>query len=61
MQANDNAPGDCAPGSEDPALFKMSNQHTELGQTRAEEPALTKLNDKHNTHDMPVRTRRTQP
>ena len=50
MQANDNAPGDCAPGSEDPALFKMSNQRTE-----------PKLNDKHNTHDMPVRTRRTQP
>ena len=33
----------------------MSNQHTKLGPARAEEPALTKLNDQHNTHAMPVR------
>ena len=35
----------------------MSNQHTKLGPARAEEPALTKLDDQHSTHAMPVRTR----
>ena len=60
MQANAKpaaAPGDGAPGSDDPALIKMSSQHTKRGQARAEEPAPTKLNDQHNTHAMPVRTR----
>ena len=60
MQANAKpaaAPGDGAPASEDPALKKMSNKHTKPGQARAEEPAPTKLNDQHNTHAMPVRTR----
>ena len=58
MQANAKpaaAPGDGAPASEDPALIKMSNQHTKLSQARSEEPAPTKLNDQHNTHPMPVR------
>ena len=58
MQANAKpaaAPGDGAPGAEDPALIKMSNQHTKLSQARSEEPAPTKLNDQHNTHPMPVR------
>ena len=48
MQANlkpTAAPGDGAPASEDPALIKMSNQHTKLSQARSEEPAPTKLND----------------
>ena len=57
MRANTKpaTPGDGAPGSECPALIKMSNQHTKLGQARAEEPAPTKLNDQHNTQAMPVR------
>ena len=58
MQANAKpaaAPGDGAPGSEDPALIKMSNQHLKLGPARPEEPAPTKLNDQRNTHPMPVR------
>ena len=58
MQANAKpaaAPGDGAPGTEDPALVKMSNQHTKLSQARTEEPAPTKLGDQHNTHAMPVR------
>ena len=58
MQANAKpaaAPGDGAPGAEEPALIKMSNQHTKLSQARSEEPAPTKLNDQHNTHPMPVR------
>ena len=55
MTANAAAPGDGAPGSEDPALIKMSNQHTKLSQARSEEPAPTKLNDQRNTHPMPVR------
>ena len=49
------APGDGAPGTEDPALTKMSNQHTKLSQARSEEPAPTTLNDQRNTHAMPVR------
>ena len=49
------APGDGAPGSGDPALIKMSNQHTKLSQARSEEPAPTTLNDQRNTHAMPVR------
>ena len=49
------APGDGAPGSEYPALIKMSNKHTKLSQARSEEPAPPKLNDQHNTHPMPVR------
>ena len=53
------APGDGAPGSEDPALIKMGNQQTKLSQARAEEPAPTRLNDQHVTHAMPVRTRAT--
>ena len=56
MQANAKpaaAPGD---GTEDPALIKMSSQHTKLGPARPEEPAPTKLDDQHNTHAMPVRT-----
>ena len=58
MQANAEpaaAPGDGAPGSEYPALIKMSNQHLKLGPARPEEPAPTKLDDQHNTHAMPVR------
>ena len=47
------APGDGAPGAEDPALIKkMNNQHTKLSQARSEEPAPTKLN---TTHPVPVR------
>ena len=49
------APGDGAPGTEDPVLIKMSNQHTKLSQARSEEPAPPKLNDQRNTHPMPVR------
>ena len=49
------APDDGAPGSGDPALIKMSYQHTKLSQARSEEPAPPKLNDQHNTHPMPVR------
>ena len=49
------APGDGAPDSEDPALIKMSNQHTKLSQARSEGPTPIKLNDQHNTHPMPVR------
>ena len=56
MAATAAAPGDGAPGSVDPALIKMSNQHTKLGQARSEEPAQTKLNDQHDTHGMPVRS-----
>ena len=52
MPANAAAPGNDAPGSEDP--IKMSNQHTKLGEARSEEPAPTKLNDQHDTHGMPV-------
>ena len=48
------APGDSAPGAEDPTLIKMSNQHTRLSQARSEEPAPPKLNDQRNTHPMPV-------
>ena len=48
------APGDGAPGTEDPALTKMSNQHTKLSQARSEEPTSTTLNDQ-DTHPMPVR------
>ena len=62
MQANAEpaaAPSDGAPSSEDPALIKMSNQHTKLGPARTEEPAPTKLDDQHNTQAMPVRTRTT--
>ena len=55
MPANAAVPGNDAPGSEDPAAIKMSNQHTKLGQARSEEPALAKLNDQDNTHAMPVR------
>ena len=60
MQANAKSaavPGDGAraPGTEDPVLIKMSNQHTKLSQARSEEPAPTKVNDQHNTHAMPVR------
>ena len=58
MQANAKpaaAPGDGAPGAEEPALIKMSNQHTKLSQARSEEPAPTTLNDQRNTHAMPVR------
>ena len=50
---------DGAPDSEYPALIEMSNQHTKLSQARAEEPAPIKLDDQHNTHTMPVRTRTT--
>ena len=49
------APSDGAPSSENPALIKMSNQHTKLGPARSEEPAPTTLNDQRNTHAMPVR------
>ena len=62
MQANAEpaaAPSDGAPSSEDPALIKMSNQHTKLGPARPEKPAPTKLDDQHNTQAMPVRTRTT--
>ena len=55
MPANAAAPGNDAPGSEDPAAVKMSNQHTKLGQARTEEPAPTKLADQDNTHAVPVR------
>ena len=54
MPANAAAPGNDAPGSEDPAAVKMSNQHTKLGQARSEEPAPTKLNEQDNTHAVPV-------
>ena len=47
--------GDGAKGSVDPAPIKMSNQHSKLGQARSEEPAPTKLNEKDNTHAVPVR------
>ena len=62
MQANSKpaaAPSDGAPSSENPALIKMSNQHTKLGPARSEEPAPTKLDNQHNTQAMPVRTRTT--
>ena len=49
------ARNDGEPGSDDPALIKMSNQHTKLGQARTEEPAPTKLNEQDNTHAVPVR------
>ena len=56
MPANAAAPGNDAPGAEDPAPIKMSNQHTKLGQARSEEPAPTKLNEhEDNTHAVPVR------
>ena len=58
MQANAKpaaTPGDGAPGSEEPAVIKMSNQQTKRGQARSEEPAPTTLNDQRNTHAMPVR------
>ena len=54
MATNAAAPSDGAPGSVDPALIKMSNQHTKLGQARSEEPAPTKLNEQDNTHAVPV-------
>ena len=54
MPANAAAPVDGAPGSVDPALIKMSNQHTKLGQARSEESAPTKLNEQDNTHAVPV-------
>ena len=54
MAANASAPGDGAPGSVDPALIKMSNQHSKLGQARSEESAPTKLNEQDNTHAVPV-------
>ena len=54
MPARAAAPGDGAPGSVDPALIKMSNQHTKLGQARSEESAPTKLNEQDNTHAVPV-------
>ena len=49
------ARNDGKPSFEDPALIKMSNQHTKLGQARSEEPAPTKLNEQDNTHSAPVR------
>eukprot|EP00964_Phaeocystis_antarctica_P126030 scaffold89753_cov57-Phaeocystis_antarctica.AAC.1 len=58
MQANAKlaaAADDGAPGTEDPALIKMSNQHTKLSQASSEEPAPTKLNDQHTRDPMPVR------
>ena len=55
MPARAAAPGNDAPGSEDPALIKMSNQHAKLGQARSKEPAPTKLNEQDNTHAVPVR------
>ena len=58
MQANAKpavTPGDGAPASEDPALIKMSNQHTKFSQARSEEPAPTTLNDQRNSHAMLVR------
>ena len=54
MPARAAARNDGEPGSEDPALIKMSNQHTKLGQARTEEPALTKLTEQDNTHAVPV-------
>ena len=48
------ARNDGKPSFEDPALIKMSNQHTKLGQARSEEPAPTKLNEQDNTHAVPV-------
>ena len=55
MPANAAVPGNDAPGSEDPAAIKMSNQHTKLGEARSEEPAPTsRLNDEHDTHAVPV-------
>ena len=54
MPARAAAPGNDAPGSEDPALIKMSNQHTKLGQARSEEPAPTKLNEQDDMHAVPV-------
>ena len=57
MPANAAVPGNDAPGSEDPAAIKMSNQHTKLGQARSEDPASTKLNDQLDTRGMPVRAR----
>ena len=50
------APGDGAPGSEYPALIKMSNQHTKRCQARAVELAQTKLYNQHSTHAVPVRS-----
>ena len=54
MTVNAAAPANDAPGAGDPALIKMSNQHTKLGQARSEEPAPTKLNHQDNTHAAPV-------
>ena len=54
MPARVAARNDCESGSEDPALIKMSNQHTKLGEARSEEPAATKLNEQDNTHAEPV-------
>ena len=48
------ARNDGKPSFEDPALIKMSNQHTKLGQARSEESAPTKLNEQDNTHSVPV-------
>ena len=48
MATNAAAPSDGAPGSVDPALIKMSNQHTKLSQ------ASTKLNEQDNMHAVPV-------
>ena len=50
------APGDAAPGPEEPAPV---NQQTKLGSARAEGPAPSKLDNQHNTQAMPVRTRTT--
>ena len=50
------APGDAAPGPEEPAPV---NQQTKLGEARAAEPAPSKLDNQHNTQAMPVRTRTT--
>ena len=55
MPVNAAAPANDAPGAEDPASIKISNQHTKLGQARSEEPAPTKLNEQDNTHSAPVR------
>ena len=61
MPANAAAPGNDAPGAEDPAPIKMSNQHTKLGQVRSEEPAPTKLNEQDNTRAVPVCTPAQSP
>ena len=47
------APRDGVPGSEYPALIKMSNQHTRLSRARTANPP--KLDVQHNTQAMPVR------